>query len=558
MEIRPISPSFAAAPQIGPEDVPGIAAAGYKTIVCNRPDGEADNQPRAAQIAEAARAAGLEYRFLPIRPGRMTPEAVARFDEVLKTCKGPILAYCRTGNRSSSVWALARARLLSPQAILAATAQAGYDLEGLKPLLDEAFGAPVGSTEPVRYDVLVIGGGAGGIAAAASLLKRRQGLKLAIVEPSEHHDYQPGWTLVGAGLLDRADTVRRTADILPKGAKWIRGAVASFDPDTSEVTLEDGARFGYRVLLVAPGLKLDWDAVPGLRETLGEHGVTSNYRGELAPYTRDLVRGMRSGRALFTAPPLPYKCPAAPHKALFMSADTWRRAGVLDEIDVTFCTAAERFFHVPAFAPALDGYARRYGVNIACGHTLVAVDGPARRATLQTGDGAQVEHPFDMLHVSPPQAPLDVVAGSPLADAQGWVDVDPGTLRHTRFDNIFGLGDGCSTPNAKTAAAVRKQAPVAAVNALATLDGTALPARYDGYGSCPVTVERGKVVLAEFGYDGAPLPSLPTWLIDGTRPSHLAWMLKERLFPPIYWQGMFKGREYLAGPQMTFRPVAQD
>ncbi|MBN2905537.1 MAG: TIGR01244 family phosphatase [Rhodobacteraceae bacterium] len=561
MQIKPIAPSFAASPQIGPEDVARAAAAGYKTIVCNRPDGEADDQPRAAEIAEAARLAGVEFRFLPIRPGKMTPEVVANFDEVLKTCKAPILAYCRTGNRSSSVWALARAKMLSPEAILTATGKAGYDLAGLRPLMDEAFGAPRGSTKPVSYQVLIIGGGAGGIAAAASLLKRRPHLRVAIIEPREQHYYQPGWTLVGAGVFDASNTVRRMADVLPDGAKWIRGAVASFDPDKGEVTLEDGARYGYEVMLVAPGLKLDWDAVDGLRDTLGKNGVTSNYRYDLAPYTWDLVRGLKQGRAIFTQAPMPIKCAGAPQKAMYLSADHWRREGRLGDISVEFCTAADVLFGVPDYVPALMEYVARYDAQLSYRHTLVAVDGPGRVATFAvTGpEGTtRVEKPFDMLHVCPPQTGLDVIAGSALANDAGWVEVDPHTLRHTRFDNIFGLGDGCSTPNAKTAAAVRKQAPVAAINALATLDGAPLPARYDGYGSCPLTVERGKIVLAEFGYGGTLMPSLPSWLIDGTRPSRRAWFLKERMLPPVYWQGMFKGREYLAGPEMTFQKIAAD
>jgi sulfide:quinone oxidoreductase len=73
---------------------------------------------------------------------------------------------------------------------------------------------------------------------------------------------------------------------------------------------------------------------------------------------------------------------------------------------------------------------------------------------------------------------------------------------------------------------------------------------YDGYGSCPLTVERGKIVLAEFGYGGKLLPSFPHWLIDGTQPSHLAWLLKERMLPPIYWMAMLRGREWLAKPQI--------
>ncbi|MBD3763256.1 MAG: TIGR01244 family phosphatase [Rhodobacterales bacterium] len=559
MDIKQIAPSFAAAPQIRPDDVIRIAEAGYKTIICNRPDAEADDQPRAAEIAAAARAAGLEFRYLPIKGGKpIAEETLASFDEALRTCKAPILGYCRTGNRSSTLWALARSKMLSPDAILTATARAGYDLSGLRPMMEERFGTEVTRIKPQKYDVLIVGGGAGGISAAASIRKRRGNLRIAIVEPREMHYYQPGWTLVGAGVFDPAVTRRPTAEVIPEGVTWIRGAVAEFQPDQDEVVLEDGSRYAYGVLVVAPGLKLDWDAIDGLTETLGQNGVTSNYRYDLAPYTWELVQDLKKGAAIFTQPPMPIKCAGAPQKAMYLSADHWFRTGALKDISIDFSLSGAVLFGVPDYVPALMEYVQKYRAQLNFGQTLVRVDGPGRVATFRTGDGSLVEKPFDLLHVVPPQTGLDVIKASPLADAAGWVAVDQATLQHTKYANIFGLGDGCSTPNAKTAAAVRKQAPVVAVNALAILDGRVPVAVYDGYGSCPLTVERGKIVLAEFLYGGKVAPSLPTWLIDGKKATRAAWLLKERMLPPMYWQGMFKGREYLAQPALRFEKIAAE
>ena len=218
-------------------------------------------------------------------------------------------------------------------------------------------------------------------------------------------------------------------------------------------------------------------------------------------------------------------------------------------------------FGVPDYVPALMEYVERYDATLSFNHNLVKVDGENKVATFEVTDGettSTVEKEFEMMHVCPPQTGLDFIKASPLADEAGWVDVDQATLQHKKYPNIFGLGDGCNTPNAKTAAAVRKQAPVAAVNALAVLDGHELVAEYDGYGSCPLTVERGKIVLAEFGYGGKLMPSFPDWIIDGKRASRRAWFLKERMLPPMYWQGMFRGREYLAQPRMTFEKISAE
>ena len=241
--------------------------------------------------------------------------------------------------------------------------------------------------------------------------------------------------------------------------------------------------------------------------------------------------------------------------AMYLSADQWRRKGVLDQIDISFFNAGAALFGVPAYVPALMEYVDRYGIDLRFSHNLTALDGPAKTATFTrtNADGARetVVEPFDMIHVVPPQTAPDFIRASPLADAAGWVDVDPATLRHKTWANIHALGDASNTTNAKTAAAARAQAPVVAHNVLAAMGQVKGEAHYNGYGSCPLTVERGKIVLAEFLYGGKVAPSFPKWLIDGTRPSRLAWLLKERILPPLYWEGMLKGREWMVRPDLV-------
>lgn len=244
---------------------------------------------------------------------------------------------------------------------------------------------------------------------------------------------------------------------------------------------------------------------------------------------------------------MPIKCAGAPQKAMYLSCSAWERRGVLAGMAVEFHNAGGALFGVSEYVPALMDYVDRYGIALCFQSNLVRVDGPARKAWFATERGEE-ERDFDMLHVCPPQQGHAVIAQSALADAQGYAEVDPHTLRHTRYPEVFALGDCCSTPNAKTMAAVRKQAPVAAVNALAVLAGRDPLVGYDGYGSCPLTVEHGKIVLAEFLYGGKLAPTFPAWLIDGTRPSRLAWILKRQALPPVYWDGMLKGREWLAKP----------
>ncbi|AWT09828.1 TIGR01244 family phosphatase [Stutzerimonas frequens] len=562
--IKRLTPFLSVAAQLQPTDMALLAGSGFRCVINNRPDNEGEGQPSSEAIRQAAEASGLEYHHLPVISGQIGDADVAAFRALLGRIKGPALAFCRTGTRSASLWALAEAHHLDPQVLLQTARQADYDLSGLLPRLEQYWQStadePLNTSSRLaatpRYDVLVIGGGAAGCAVTASLLKRDPNLRIAVIEPREQHYYQPGWTLVGAGVFDRANTERAMSRCIPSKAQWIHAAAEAFEPEHQQVVLEDGSRIGYRALVVCPGLALDWDAIEGARDSLGKYGVTSNYAFELAPYTWQLVQQLRHGRALFTQPPMPIKCAGAPQKAMYLSCDHWLRQGVLKDIQVDFCSAGAVLFGVADFVPGLMAYVERYGAELNFNNRLTAVDGPARKAWFDVvdsnGQSRRIVREFDMLHLVPPQHAPEFIRQSALSTADGWFEAEHETLRHPRFGNIFSLGDVCSAPNAKTAAAVRKQAPVVAENVLSVLSGAGTRAIYDGYGSCPLTVERGKVILAEFGYGGKLLPTFP---LDPKVPRRLAWKLKTRWMPSIYFDMMLKGHEWLAEPKhLDFEP----
>lgn len=401
------------------------------------------------------------------------------------------------------------------------------------------------STDPdLKYTIVVVGGGSAGIAIAARLLRDRPTLDIAIIDPATTHAYQPGWTLVGAGVMKLRDTLEQEGGLIPKGCKWLRAAVSTFQPDSSTLTLEDGRTVGYGRLIVCPGLQLDWDKIEGLSETLGRNGVCSNYSKDTVEYTWTCIQSLAGGTALFTQPPMPIKCAGAPQKIAYLASDHWRKQGTLNRTNVDFCLAGDALFGVAYFRPALQEAVDYYGINLHYKHNLVAVNGPERKATFAVtgpdGKVTKVVKEFDMLHVTPPQSAPDFVKKSPLADAAGWLDVNASTLQHTQYPNVFGIGDVINTSNAKTMAAARAQTPIVAKNVLASLDGRPLSGQYDGYGACPLTVAYGKIVLAEFLYGGKPAPSFP---YDQRKPSRFAWFLKTTVFPHVYWDMMLKGRD---------------
>lgn len=287
MDIRKINDSISVSPQIKLEDAHELARLGFKSIISNRPDGEENGQPTADMICMAAEAAGLEFRHIPVVASDIGDRDIALFDEAMKDLPKRILAFCRSGTRAATLWALSQAPSLGEDAALSATKAAGYDLSQLRTRLSSTSSAESTSATDAKSstacDVLIVGAGAAGIATAASLLKRRKCLSIVLVDPSERHAYQPGWTMVGGGIFKPEDTVRPMRDLIPDGVKWEKASVAVFEPDHDRVVLSDGRRISYRMLVAAPGIKLSWSAIEGLEETLGRNGVTSNYRYDIAP-----------------------------------------------------------------------------------------------------------------------------------------------------------------------------------------------------------------------------------------------------------------------------------
>jgi sulfide:quinone oxidoreductase len=397
-----------------------------------------------------------------------------------------------------------------------------------------------------RHRVLIIGGGTAGIAVAARLARAGQ-RDVALLEPSRHHYYQPLWTLVGAGEARVEDTVRDEADLIPRGVKWLHDAAEEVDPVRQEVRTRGGLRVGYDFLVVAPGIQLDWDKVAGLREALETEHVSSNYDVRLAPKTWRLIQRFQGGTALFTQPATPVKCAGAPQKIMYLAADHFRRTGILGRSKVIFGSGARSIFGVKPFAAVLEGVVKRYGIDTRFEHDLVAVDGARREATFEAtreGRKERVTLAYDLLHVTPPQSAPDFIKRSPLAwrdgACAGWVKADKYTLRHPDFPNVFALGDASDLPTSRTGAAVRKQAPVLVDNLLAVMAGRPPLARYDGYASCPLTTGYGKLLLAEFDYDGKPTPSFP--LIDTIRERRDMWLMKKYGLPRLYWSLMMRGR----------------
>ena len=391
-----------------------------------------------------------------------------------------------------------------------------------------------------EHDVLVLGGGTGGLTVAARLLTEANPPGVTILEPSEQHYYQPLWTLVGGGVFPKEASVRPQADYTPRGAQWIKDAAVEIDPETRTVTTRGGQKLRYRDLVVAPGIQLDWHKVEGLADAVGKDGITSNYRYDTVEYTWKLLREVSSGNALFTFPSTPVKCAGAPQKIMYLADDQFRRRGVRDAVKVRWMSASAGIFGVKKYAAALNRVVARKGIETSYRQDLVAVRPKSKEAVFRNlDDGKESVVTYAMLHAVPPQSAPDFIKQGPLANAAGWVDVHKHTLQHVKYPDVWGLGDASSLPTSRTGAAIRKEAPVLVQNLLARRRGEALTGHYDGYASCPLVTGYGKLILAEFDYDGNPMESFP---FDQAEERWSLWAMKTYALPELYWNGMLKGR----------------
>lgn len=411
-----------------------------------------------------------------------------------------------------------------------------------------------------KHTILIIGGGTAGIMTAAQLKKKNKSLDVAIIEPSEDHYYQPAWTLVGANEYDFEKTRRSMKSQIPKGVTWIKDYAEAFSPDSNSVTTRNGDKITYKFLVVAPGLVMAPEMVDGLTESLNKGMVCSNYTDP--NYTWEVLQKFKGGTALFTQPTTPIKCGGAPQKIMYLAEDYFNKSGKRKDATVVFATAGTVIFGVKPIAKTLMEVVDRKDIHLRFGHELVAVDGNENIAWYEMADheayhnkkditviedGNRRGIKFDMLHLAPPQAAPKFIRDSSLVNDAGWLSVDKHTMQHTKYKNVFGLGDVAGLPTAKTGAAIRKQVPIVVENVIRLSSGKDLSNKsYNGYSSCPLVTDIGKMVLAEFDYDNnfIPDPKLKQLMISDSSKEHWRlWLLKKYMLPYLYWNKMMKGVE---------------
>lgn len=417
-----------------------------------------------------------------------------------------------------------------------------------------------------QCQVLIVGGGTGGIMTAAQLRRKDKHLSITILEPSDTHSYQPAWTLVGAGAFKFSKTKRPESSLIPPGVEWIKDFATTFEPEKNIVHTRQSGPIHYEVLVLATGIQMDVDALPGLKEALATDSVCSNY---LDPEkTFEVLKRFKGGNAVFTQPATPIRCGGAPQKIMYLAEEYFTRSGVRGQTNIIFATPGTVIFGTKDFADELNRILKKKDIRFKPFYKPVQIDGIKKEITFeyikkdafvsaemldqQVGETSDDPHritiKYEMLHTAPPQSAPDFIKQSPFAyqdgPNKGWIKVDIKTLQSPDYPNVFALGDSAALPTAKTGAAIRKQAPVVVENVSRMLKQMRISEKtYDGYSSCPIVTGYGKMLLCEFKYDNVRSSDpLLSKFVNLAREQWSMWVLKKYGLPWLYWNMMMKGR----------------
>ena len=421
--------------------------------------------------------------------------------------------------------------------------------------------------------IVIVGAGAAGITVAAQLTNKLTNPDITIIAPNDIHLYQPGQTMIGAGIWEADDIKENTKDYIPSGTKWIKAKVTEYNPDANEVVTDSGEKVKYDYLVVATGLEYNYEAIEGLTtDMIGSNGIASIYLNDLdkgtvsgAKKTWGLLQEFAEKAkkekvvGLFSHPNTPIKCGGAPKKIMYLTEHYLRKQGgdARSNADLTFLPNGGKMFGVPEYHDAIVKQFEARSMKWKYKHNLVKVDAAKQEATFahsyktkgewdadleeyaEVTKTDYITMPYDFLHVTPPMKAPDSIGNSPVGSAKGWVPVAKETLQHVKFPNIFALGDVAAVPMGKTGGSVRKQAPVVTQNIIDAMEGKELSAKYGGYTVCPLITGYGTVMLAEFDWSKQPTPSFP---LDPTVERWIWWVLKAYMLKPMYFYGMLRGR----------------
>ncbi len=454
----------------------------------------------------------------------------------------------------------------------------------------EAEAATVANASDAKGKILIIGGGLAGMSTAARLTNELSNPDITVIEPeADSCSYQPGQTLIGAGLWEKSDIVYKRDDFVPAGTKLIKEKAVEFNPTANTVTTDKGTVVKYDFMIIAAGVKLNYGAIKGLEEVgelyssgdntaavaaLNAKGVSSIYTADGAVQTWKnmeafiaAAKGGKKVKGVFTHPNTPIKCGGAPKKIMYLTNSRLEEAGAAARAnaDLHFYPNGGGMFGIKDYHTAIVKQFEARDMKYTYKHNLIEVkngvavfDNHSKFEEVYDADleekvkktiHTKVEAEFDFLHVTPPMKAPDELGKSAVGSAKGWIPVKKETLQHVKYPNVFALGDIAAVPMGKTGGSARKQYKVVVNNVISMMEKGSIPAtnpEYEGYTVCPLITSIGTVMLAEFNWaskkTGSGKNAAMTSMLDPTQERYIWWLLKFYLLKPMTIHGMLAGK----------------
>ena len=392
--------------------------------------------------------------------------------------------------------------------------------------------------------LLILGAGTAGTMLANHLRRELdENWAITIVDQDNDHLYQPGLLFIPFGRSSATRVTKARTDFLPDGVTFVRSAIAKVRADDNEVDLANGQTLPYDWLLVATGAVPRPDLTPGMADgALWRKKVFDFYTLEGATALHDALERFEGGKLLVHLTEMPIKCPVAPLEFVFLAEDWFRRRGIRHKVDITYVTPLDGAFTKPVASRELGNLLEERSIRVAPDFSVERIDN--ERSTLVSYDGREL--PFDLLVTVPLNTGQQYVFDSGLGDESGYIPVDKHTLRSTRYQNMFVLGDASNIPTSKAGAVAHFAVETFLPNFMAAIAGKPLPNSFDGHANCFVESGRGQAMLLDFNYDTQPLTGtypLPTVgpmsLLKPSRANHLG----KLAFEQLYWRMLLPGHK---------------
>jgi len=454
----------------------------------------------------------------------------------------------------------------------------------------EAEASTTVNASEAKAKILIVGGGLAGMSTAARLTNSLVNPDITIIEPEANSvAYQPGQTLVAAGLWKKDDLIYHRDDFVPAGAKLVKEKAIEFDPDNNTVKTDKGTEIKYDFLVIAAGVKLNYAGIKGLEEVgelyssgnnidavkaLTNKGVSSIYTADGAEQTWNNMQSFidraikgEKVKGIFTHPNTPIKCGGAPKKIMYLANARLNEAGAeaRANADLHFYPNGGTMFGIKDYHTAIVKQFEARNMNYSYKHNLLEIkngiavfDDHSQFKEVYDEDLEEnvketihttVEKKFDFIHVTPPMKAPDEIGNSKIGSKKGWVPVNKETLQHVKYSNVFALGDIAAVPMGKTGGSARKQYKVVVNNIISMMEKGEIPAsnlKYEGYTVCPLITDIGTVMLAEFNWEskktGSGQNAAMTSLLDPTKERYIWWLLKVYLLKPMTVYGMLSGK----------------